>query len=65
MADKNPNNCATCEHKQHPDGGWCYMFRHEPMEVCMEHTGMPRMSFTSDSIFRIMLAILPHQGSTQ
>ncbi len=35
----NPNNCNTCQHKKKPDGGWCYMFRDEPTEVCMQHTG--------------------------
>lgn len=35
----NPNNCATCEHKRNPDGGWCYMFRDEPNDICMQHTG--------------------------
>lgn len=35
----NPNNCATCDHKRRPDGGHCYMFRNEPTEVCMQHTG--------------------------
>jgi hypothetical protein len=35
----NPNNCETCRHKQNPDGGHCYMFRDEPTEVCMQHTG--------------------------
>ena len=35
----NPNNCETCAHKLNPDGGWCYMFRDEPTEVCMQHTG--------------------------
>lgn len=35
---KNPNNCATCDHKQHPDGGWCYMFRDEPDSICRQHT---------------------------
>ena len=34
----NPNNCATCKHKQHPDGGHCYMFRFEPTEMCAQHT---------------------------
>ena len=34
----NPNNCATCKHKQHPDGGHCYMFRLEPTEPCAQHT---------------------------
>ena len=35
----NPNNCATCDHKKRPDGGHCYMFRDEPTDVCMQHTG--------------------------
>lgn len=35
---KNPNNCGACKHKQHPDGGWCYMFRDEPRAVCMVHS---------------------------
>lgn len=34
----NPMNCSTCEHKQHPDGGWRYMFRNEPTEVCHQYT---------------------------
>ena len=37
-ATSNPNNCAACDHKRNPDGGWCYMFRFEPKEVCMRHT---------------------------
>ena len=32
------NNCSTCDHKRHPDGGHCYMFREEPRGVCMQHT---------------------------
>ena len=34
----NPNNCASCRHKQNPDGGHCYMFRFEPTEMCAQHT---------------------------
>ena len=34
----NPNNCSTCDHKRRPDGGWCYAFRNEPTDVCMQHT---------------------------
>lgn len=34
----NPNNCATCDHKRHPDCGWCYMFRDEPQALCAKHT---------------------------
>lgn len=32
------NNCTACKHKNHPDGGWCYMFRTEPAELCGQHT---------------------------
>jgi hypothetical protein len=39
LAPTNPNNCTTCDHKQNPDGGWCYMFRDEATEVCLHHTG--------------------------
>ncbi len=38
MAGDNPNNCATCDHKRHPDGGHCYMFRWTPTEPCAHHT---------------------------
>lgn len=34
----NPNNCETCRHKPNGEGGWCYMFRNEPTETCMQHT---------------------------
>lgn len=34
----NPNNCETCDHKKHPDGGHCYMFRLEPKNPCSQHT---------------------------
>lgn len=38
--ETNPNNCKSCEHWPDPAGvGWCYMFRDEPREVCMQHTG--------------------------
>ena len=37
----NPNNCADCDHKRNPQGGWCYMFRDEPKEVCLKHTALP------------------------
>lgn len=40
----NPNNCACCDHKRHPDGGWCYMFRDEPRAVCLAHTARRGMT---------------------
>ena len=47
---ENPNNCETCKHKQHPDGGWCYMFRDEPTEVCMIHSGRCTSTFARDLV---------------
>ncbi len=44
----NPNNCPTCKHKQHPDGGWCYMFRNEPTGACAQHTGRVMVAFKPD-----------------
>lgn len=43
----NPNNCEACEYKAMNDGedGHCYMFKNEPTEVCMRHTG--RISITA------------------
>lgn len=38
MKTDNPNNCSTCGHREHGDGGWCYMFRREPDFVCAQHT---------------------------
>lgn len=35
----NPNNCATCEHKENPQGGFCYMFKDEPISVCRYMVG--------------------------
>ena len=32
------NNCETCRHSQHQDGGHCYMFEREPEFQCMQHT---------------------------
>jgi len=34
----NPNNCESCDHKKHPDHGWCYMFRLSPTGPCAHHT---------------------------
>ena len=32
------NQCGMCAHKQHPDAGYCYMFRTEPIGPCGQHT---------------------------
>ena len=34
----NQNKRAACDHKRNPDGGWCYMFRDEPEQICGLHT---------------------------
>lgn len=34
----NKANCNTCDHKQFPDGGHCYMFKTEPSVTCNAHT---------------------------
>jgi hypothetical protein len=50
----NPNNCGTCKHKQNPDGGWCYMFRNEPDDVCMQHTYRAELTSNAEqAIIRI------------
>ena len=53
---KNPNNCEICDHKKRPDGGWCYMFRNEPEDVCHIHTakfyGVGKLLFEFDEIFK-------------
>lgn len=40
---QNPNNCLTCEHYTAQFDGkeeqHCYMFKDEPDDVCMQHTG--------------------------
>jgi hypothetical protein len=45
----NPNNCSTCKYKAMNDGepGHCYMFRDEPQEVCMQHSGRADMFIIS------------------
>jgi len=35
----NPNNCATCDHSEDPEGGHCYMFKRAPEVACSHHTG--------------------------
>lgn len=43
---ENPNNCATCDHSQHPDGGHCYMFRNAPNITCGQHTAARHFSMS-------------------
>lgn len=35
----NKANCKTCDHKNYPEGGYCYMFKTEPQTTCKQHTG--------------------------
>jgi hypothetical protein len=36
-------NCSTCDHSLQPQGGWCYMFREEPIVAsCAKHTLAPK-----------------------
>lgn len=55
----NPNNCATCDHKRIPDGGYCYMFRDAPTEVCAQHTGHSFKVFQRDMLRKIAEAFSP------
>lgn len=57
------NNCSTCNHKKHPDGGHCYMFRTEPQWQCQQHTEL--RSFSHRALRKIMLAVIPQVGGTQ
>lgn len=52
----NPNNCSACDHKRHPDGGWCYMFRAEPVERCAQHTGRKVLDLAQQKHKRLTLA---------
>jgi len=68
----NPNNCATCEHKnmkspdQADDDGHCYMFRDEPTEICMQHTGRKVVMIERPSILGVaaMVALLMNTDTT-
>lgn len=48
----NPNNCKACDHKANADGGWCYMFRLEPDQVCGHHSMRTRGIAKSNLIGR-------------
>ena len=39
----NPNNCDTCGHIHHKDGGHCYMYREPPTQACLSHTARVKM----------------------
>ena len=55
----NPNNCKTYEYTKINAGkeGHCYMFKDEPTNVCMAHTGrMTKLEGTlSDSNFKAII----------
>lgn len=52
----NPNNCETCEYKKINNDKTlhCYMFKDEPDDVCMQHSGR-RESFVD--IVNLMLTM--------
>ena len=31
------SDCTKCMYKNHPDTGWCYMFRNKPSGVCSQY----------------------------
>jgi hypothetical protein len=33
-----PNHCNTCEYRQYPAGGHCYLYRRAPESMCRAHT---------------------------
>lgn len=55
----NPNNCSTCRFKQmhdDPKGAtWCYMFRDEPVTVCMQHTDREMLTGKTGVLQRMKL----------
>ena len=55
----NPNNCASCRHKQNPDGGHCYMFRFEPTEMCAQHTSQIHALQQARALATRRLLLLP------
>lgn len=55
----NPNNCETCDYKRmqtsgDDEDGWCYMFREEPTEVCMQHTARKVANIGSEQSFPLL-----------
>ena len=52
----NQNNCTACKQKNHPDGGWCYMFRTEPVGLCGQHTARIVVDLAQQRHKRITLA---------
>ena len=53
----NQNNCASCDHKHNPDGGWCYMFRAEPVQVCGLHSMRHRAAAKTEGGMSLMKAL--------
>lgn len=49
----NPNNCDTCSHRisRSDEDGFCYMFKDEPSEQCMQHSGQTDFERTFAAIF--------------
>ena len=65
----NPNNCKTCDYTKLNANrdGHCYMFRDEPTDVCMQHTGR-KQSFFACAVcwgtgFDMLGNVCPHVAS--
>lgn len=41
MLNIPPSDCNNCRHKQHPQGGHCYMFRNKPEGNCAQYDSVP------------------------
>lgn len=59
------NLCETCDHKKHPDGGHCYMFREEPEFKCMQHTDYSVVIFTGPALGNTQMQALITELSLQ
>ena len=55
----NQNRCETCDYKKLNGNreGHCYMFRDEPTDVCMQHTGQKMLGF------ELLMAVAKHERS--
>lgn len=61
----NQSRCETCQHKQNPQGGWCYMFEVEPVKVCVQHTDPAQKITNTRSAYgdKVLNLVLKHSGA--
>ena len=61
----NLNNCETCDYKKMNEGqdGWCYMFKDEPTELCMAHSGrkpdFAAIKNLQETLDDLMISLMP------